>query len=92
MLGSLSMAQLIIVPVLLPLATAALLLTWGEQRRVAKAVLSLTSTGLGLLLAIALLLWVDGQDAASAFGVYLPGNWPVPFGIVLVVDRLFHHG
>ena len=26
--------------------------------------------------------------APAAIGVYLPGNWPVPFGIVLVVDRL----
>ena len=26
--------------------------------------------------------------APAAFGVYLPGNWPVPFGIVLVADRL----
>lgn len=88
LLGPLSMSQLIIVPVLLPLATAALLLTLGGQRHVAKTVIGLASTGLGLLLAIALLLWVDEQDAAGAFGVYLPGNWPVPFGIVLVVDRL----
>ena len=103
--ASLNMSPLLILPVLLPLATAALMLVLGEQRRVAKTVIGLASTGLGLVLAIALLLWVDGQDAAGglglsgagarsaqgaqgAFGVYLPGNWPVPFGIVLVVDRL----
>jgi multicomponent K+:H+ antiporter subunit D len=26
--------------------------------------------------------------AAVGMGVYLPGNWPAPFGIVLVLDRL----
>jgi len=82
------MQQLVVVPVLLPLATAALLLLLGERRRVAAAVLSLASTACGLVLAVALLLWVNQQQAAAAFGVYLPGNWPVPFGIVLVVDRL----
>ncbi len=85
---TLSMSPLLILPVLLPLATAALMLMLGEKRRVAKTVIGMASTCLGLLLAIALLLWVDRQDAPGAFGVYLPGNWPVPFGIVLVVDRL----
>ncbi len=87
-LSSLSMQQLVVAPVLLPLVTAASLLLLGEQRRVSAAVLSLASTLAGLGLAVALLLWVDHQDAPAAFGVYLPGNWPVPFGIVLVVDRL----
>ena len=86
--SSLPMQQFVIAPVLLPLVTAALLLLLGEQRRVAAVVLNLASTVAGLLLATALLLWVDGQDAPAAFGVYLPGNWPVPMGIVLVADRL----
>ena len=88
---TLNMSQLIILPVLLPLATAALMLMLGEKRRFAKMVIGLASTLLGLMLAVALLLWVDRQEVAGAqgaFGVYLPGNWPVPFGIVLVVDRL----
>ncbi len=88
---TLNMSPLLILPVLLPLATAALMLMLGEKRRFAKTVIGMASTLLGLLLAVALLLWVDRQDAAGAqgaFGVYLPGNWPVPFGIVLVVDRL----
>src|SRR3546814_1240141 len=29
-----------------------------------------------------------GLDAASAPRAYLLGNWPAPFGIVLVADRL----
>jgi multicomponent K+:H+ antiporter subunit D len=85
---SLVMQQLVIAPVLLPLATAALLVMLGDRRRVPAAILSVVSALAGLVLAVALLLWVDRQDAPAAFGVYLPGNWPVPFGIVLVVDRL----
>jgi multicomponent K+:H+ antiporter subunit D len=83
-----SMPHLIVAPVLLPLAGAALMLWLGEQRRTAKAVVNVACTLLGLVVAVALLLWVDANDAPGAFGVYLPGNWPVPFGIVLAVDRL----
>jgi multicomponent K+:H+ antiporter subunit D len=83
-----SMPHLIVAPVLLPLAGAALMLWLGEQRRTAKAVVNVACTLLSLAVAVALLLWVDGNDAPGAFGVYLPGNWPVPFGIVLALDRL----
>ena len=87
-LAGLSMAHLIVAPVLLPLAAAGLLAGMGAQRRRLKASISLLSCVLMLATAVALLLWVDGQDAPGAIGVYLPGNWPVPFGIVLAVDRL----
>lgn len=80
--------HLLVAPILLPLATAALMLLLGEGRRSLKAVVNLLSTSLGLLIAVALLLEVAGRDAPAAFGIYLPGNWPVPFGIVLVADRL----
>jgi multicomponent K+:H+ antiporter subunit D len=36
---------------------------------------------------VALLLRVHA-DGPAAIGVYLPGNWSVPYGIVLVADRL----
>ena len=72
---------------LLPLATAALMLLLGEGRRSFKALLNVLSTTLGLGMAVALLLRVQA-DGPAAFGVYLPGNWAVPFGIVLVADRL----
>ena len=81
-------AHWIVAPVLLPLATAALMLWLGESRRSVKAALNLLSTLAGSVLAVALLLWVDGHGAPLAFGVYLPGNWRVPFGIVLALDRL----
>jgi multicomponent K+:H+ antiporter subunit D len=79
--------HLLVAPVLLPLATAALMLMLGEGNRRLKSALNVGSTTLGLLLAVALLLRVHAEGSA-AFGIYLPGNWPVPFGIVLVADRL----
>jgi multicomponent K+:H+ antiporter subunit D len=79
------LAHLLVAPVLLPLATAAVLLMLGEQRHTARAALNLVSTLLGLLVAVVLLLWVDARGPASA--VYLPGNWPAPFGIVVALDR-----
>ncbi|TFF38703.1 monovalent cation/H+ antiporter subunit D [Pseudomonas sp. RIT623] len=81
-------SQLIIAPILLPLITAALMLLIGEKHRWLKARLNLLSTFAGLGIAITLLTWVRTQGQAESIGVYLPGNWPVPFGIVLVVDHL----
>jgi len=79
---------LVVAPVLLPLATAALMLLLGEGRRRFKAALNLGSALLGLALAVALLLRVDAAGAPASFAVYLTGNWPVPYGIALVADRL----
>ena len=88
MTGLLDSPHLVVAPVLLPLATAALMLLLGEGRRSLKALINLASTALGLAIAVALLLRVDAQAVPQAFAVYLPGNWPVPQGIVLVADRL----
>jgi len=79
--------HLVVMPVLLPLATAALMLLLGEGRRGLKATINVASTALGLALAVVLLVRVQAEGPA-AFGIYLPGNWPVPYGIVLVADRL----
>ena len=81
------MPFLIIAPILLPLLTAALMLLLGEKRRPLKARINLVSTLLGLGIAVYLLYWVS-LGAQGQIGVYLPGNWQAPFGIVLVIDRL----
>lgn len=79
--------HLLVAPVLLPLAAAALLMLFGEQRRRLKAAINVVAT-LGLLVvATLLLLQADGTNTERA-AVYLLGNWPAPFGIVLVLDRL----
>lgn len=82
------MPHLIIAPILLPLLTAACMLLLGEKHRPMKARINLSSTLLGLAISITLLLWTQQQTEPASLGVYLPSNWQVPFGIVLVVDRL----
>lgn len=80
--------HLILVPVLLPLLVSALLMPVNQKRYALKFGLSL---GSGLLLwtvALVLLLQADGGHWSGDIGVYLPSNWPAPFGIALVVDRL----
>ncbi|RZI90151.1 MAG: monovalent cation/H+ antiporter subunit D [Pseudomonas sp.] len=82
------MNQLIVAPILLPLVTAAIMLLLGEKHRRIKAHLNLLSSIIGLAIALTLLNWVRSQGQAESIGVYLPGNWSAPFGIVLVVDHL----
>ena len=80
--------HLIAAPILLPLLTAALMLMLGEKHRPLKARINLFSSLLGLGIAVLLLGWTQDQALPASIGVYLPGNWQAPFGIVLVVDRL----
>ena len=86
MIGELPLSHLLAVPVLLPLTTAALLIGIDDRRRRLKAGLNVAAMIASLLLAG----WLVSQVAAQpqALAVYLPGNWPVPFGIVLVLDPL----
>jgi len=77
-----------VAPVLLPLTAAALIQLIGESRRTLCATLNVAATLAGFALAVTLALWVAREQSPAVFGVYLPGNWPVPFGIVLVADHL----
>lgn len=82
------MNQLIVAPILLPLLTAAIMLWLGEKHRPLKAQINLWSSILGLGISTSLFMWVQTTGTTGSIGVYLPGNWEVPFGIVLVVDHL----
>ncbi len=82
------MPHLIIAPILLPMGTAVLMLLLGDTRRPLKAVVNVLSCIVGLLISIALVYWAQKMGGPQAVGIYLPSNWPVPYGIVLVVDRL----
>jgi multicomponent K+:H+ antiporter subunit D len=82
--------HLIVAPILVPLAGAGVLLLLDERRRKAKRAISIAATL--LIIGIALLLLRDvtaaGMEGATSTRAYLIGNWPAPFGIVLVIDWL----
>ncbi|TKJ86486.1 monovalent cation/H+ antiporter subunit D [Pseudomonas koreensis] len=83
-----AMTHLIAAPILLPLLTAAIMLMLGERHRPLKAKINLFSSLIGLFISVLLLQWTQTTGVPGSIGVYLPGNWQAPFGIVLVVDRL----
>lgn len=75
-----------LVPLLvtLPLLGAAIALISGRHRRTQVVVSVVTLTIVSVIAAV-LLFVVDTSDQAIAVSV---GGWPIPFGIVLYVDRL----
>ncbi|WP_455477842.1 monovalent cation/H+ antiporter subunit D [Bartonella sp. B10] len=80
------MHHLIILPILLPLITGALLLFCDERRSKLKSFISISSAG--LLIVISILLIIRTIEVAPASDVYRFGNWPSPYGIILVLDCL----
>ncbi|WP_310563971.1 monovalent cation/H+ antiporter subunit D [Hydrogenophaga sp.] len=86
-----------VLSVVLPMLTAVVLLLIGDQGGMAgqggahddaplrwRRRLALLSTALGLLMAAGLVQHAAGGELL----VYRLGEWPAPFGIVMVVDRL----
>ncbi len=78
------MSHLVVLPILLPLAAAALLLVLTQQGIVAQRCVAVTTT-LACCAASLLLTFAAMEGDPSAYRV---GDWPAPFGIMLVVDRL----
>lgn len=80
--------HLMIVPVALPLLAGAVMLALGgERRRNVNAALNVVTTL--VLVAVAIVLIRDADTSPTGLsGVYRLGDWPAPFAIVLVVDRL----
>ena len=82
--------HLVILPILLPMATGAILLLVNNRAHRLKMTISASATL--LLVAISVILMLRNVNGGSAgpdsVTAYPLGNWPVPFGIVLVVDRL----
>ncbi|HMO06775.1 MAG TPA: monovalent cation/H+ antiporter subunit D [Paracoccaceae bacterium] len=74
----------IIAPVLLPALLAPLIVLSMRHDLTLQRVFSLAGTG-ALVAISAGLLW---QSADGVPQVYFLGDWPAPFGIVLVLDRL----
>jgi multicomponent K+:H+ antiporter subunit D len=77
-------AHLLVLPIVLPLAAGAALLVVERRWPRLQGALGLAATVALGLAALALLRRAD----AGEIGVYLLGNWPAPFGIVLALDRL----
>ncbi|MFN3746722.1 MAG: monovalent cation/H+ antiporter subunit D [Hyphomicrobiaceae bacterium] len=78
------MSHLPILPVLIPFVTGGLLLLMhGMGMTIKRAVSSASVVALVLVSILLLHVASDGQ-----LRVYRLGDWPAPFGIVLVVDRL----
>jgi multicomponent K+:H+ antiporter subunit D len=82
--------HLIVLPVVLPLAASATMLLLKERRRAIKATISMATVVALLGVSLLLLERVVAQGFAGEPGAraYLLGNWPAPFGIVLVIDWL----
>ncbi len=79
------MSQVIVAPLLLPLLAAVLLLL--TRRRIALAVrrrISIAAT----LLTLGAVVWLALGVTDSGIQVYQVGDWPAPYGISLVADRL----
>jgi multicomponent K+:H+ antiporter subunit D len=82
------MNHIAILPILVPMMAAIANLILGDQRS-SRRIVGLNIAFSIILLASAVLLFVTlAQPGATAAAVYPLGNWPVPFGIVLVADRL----
>src|SRR5690554_5517174 len=82
--------HLVILPIVLPMATGALLLLVPNRLRRLKMAIHAAATLLLIMVALTLINRVaDGGAPGRGFvNTYPLGNWPVPFGIVLVADRL----
>ncbi|MBX9833712.1 MAG: cation:proton antiporter, partial [Burkholderiaceae bacterium] len=82
------MPHLILAPIALPMVAAGLMLLLREERQRTKVTLNIVATFLGLVVAVLLLVQAKEPGVQTSLGVYLPGNWPAPYGIVLAIDRL----
>jgi multicomponent K+:H+ antiporter subunit D len=81
--------HLIVLPIVVPMATGAFLLMFDDRQRVARTLISFTASLVLLVLSVALLMRASGASAEGLSTVsYAIGNWPIPFGIVLVADQL----
>jgi multicomponent K+:H+ antiporter subunit D len=87
---TLSINHLVIAPILLPLAAAAIMVSLSERQRTLKAAIGVASALATLVIAVVLLDFAASKppSTTAATSVYLLANWPAPFGIVLVLDRM----
>jgi multicomponent K+:H+ antiporter subunit D len=83
--------HLMIAPVVVPLVAGAAMLLFSERHRTLKAAVNVASTFALVGIAAALLQMADASStsaSSASVGVYRLGDWPAPFAIVVVLDRL----
>ncbi|QDL97708.1 monovalent cation/H+ antiporter subunit D [Rhodopseudomonas palustris] len=78
------MIDLIVAPIVVPAVVAAFLILVMRHDLAGQRAVSIGATVLSLGIAVWLYVAASGGDPMS----YRLGNWPAPFGIVLVLDRL----
>lgn len=78
------MGDWIVVPIVLPAVMAALIVLAVRHDIVLQRVFSIVSTVALIAVTLSLLVFASGNDPE----MYALGDWPAPFGIVLVLDRL----
>ena len=78
------MTHWIVVPIVLPALTAAFLVLALRHDLIRQRIVSIASTA--ALLGVAIGLLVLAGDGATR--PYALGDWPAPFGIIIVLDRL----
>jgi multicomponent Na+:H+ antiporter subunit D len=77
------MANLLILPIMMPFFTAALALLWRDHRRVQRTLALVGAAGiLGTGVALVAIVRQGGPLVLEL------GNWPAPFGIIFVADML----
>ena len=78
------MSHFIIAPVVLPALIGGLIILWMRHDMLLQRVFSTAGSVLLLGVSLYLAYYASGGDIF----VYRLGNWPAPFGIVLMLDRL----
>jgi len=76
--------HLMAAPVLLPLLAGALLAAVGGYSRTLSRGIGMVASVAHVLICVLLYMQIQGD----VIHVYQMGNWPAPFGIVIVLDRL----
>lgn len=81
--------HLIVAPILIPLFAGAIMLIVDGKRRYVQATVGALSAAALMVVAIMLVMKANmPAGPEGTVGVYLLGDWPARFGIVLVLDRL----
>ena len=87
---SLAPDHLMVAPILIPLVAGAIMLFYSDSYRQTKLLIGLSAVALSFLAAVELIADVKSaiEHGGTVVGTYHLGGWPVPIGIVLVLDRL----